>query len=210
MYMGYLKEAFYPKDISHAKDICLTPNTNNPRKYQKETGATVQIAENSEVCWYDCEVADFGCGVGRVSHALIERFGCKITGFDISEPMLHFATEYVDSKKFNPTVYSKNLENKEDYYNKFDLVVCLFVLQHSEHPIEDIDFIHNILKSDGKLMFMNEHDRLIPVGLDQKQMVIWDNDGINVHDEISKRFSLVSSHQYPNRFDNKLTIWQKT
>ena len=28
--MSYLKEAFYPTDISHAKDICLTPNTNNP------------------------------------------------------------------------------------------------------------------------------------------------------------------------------------
>lgn len=58
-------------------------------------------------------------------------------------------------------------------------------------------------------MFMNEHDRLIPIGFDQKRMVVWDSDGIDVHGEISKKFSLVSSHQYPNRFDNKLTIWQK-
>lgn len=206
--MGYIKEAFYPTDIKHAMDICITPNTNNPRKYEKETHHTIKIMEDTDIVWYDCDVADFGCGVGRISHGIIERFGCKVTGFDISEPMLMFASEYVNSKKFFPTHYSLEFDT-DAYYEKFDLVVCLFVLQHSEHPIEDIDFIHKILKQDGKLLFINEHNRLVPSGVDEKNMIMWKDDGLDVHGQISKRFSLISSHSYPNRFDNKLTIWQK-
>ena len=30
--MTYIKEAFYPQTLQQAKDICITPNNNNPNK----------------------------------------------------------------------------------------------------------------------------------------------------------------------------------
>lgn len=206
--MSYLKEAFYPNNLQHAKEICITPNTNNPKKFEKETYAIIELLENQDLAWFNSEIADFGCGMGRVSKAIIDRFGSYVSGFDISEPMLYFATDYVLSKKFTPIVYSKELERK-DYKDKFDLVLSLFVLQHSEDPKEDIRFIFEILKSEGKFIFINENKRLLPYKIDSENFVEWMDDGINIEEELKYFFNKESEHQYPNRYDIKLSIWTK-
>lgn len=206
--MFYLKEAFYPNNLEHAKNICITPNTNNPKKFEKETFAIIKLLEDYELAWFSSDVADFGCGMGRVSKAIIDRFGSLITGFDISEPMLHYASEYILSKKFTPLLYTENT-NIDNFQEKFDLILSLFVLQHSEHPIKDIDFMYRILKSNGKLVVINENKRLIPLKVDAENFVEWKDDGIIIDDELKKYFVKESEHQYPNRYDIKLSIWSK-
>ena len=206
--MTYIKEAFYPQTLQQAKDICITPNNNNPNKFEKETLSTIQVIVNEGLVCYNSEVADFGCGMGRISKAVIERFGSFVTGFDISEPMLNFAVDYTLSKKYTPVLYSKEI-SEDDYKEKYDLVIILFVLQHSEHPLEDISFINTILKPEGKILLINEKQRFVPTFIDNEGFIDWIDDGIIIEEELSKYFSKENEHPYPNRYDNKLSVWKK-
>lgn len=206
--MTYIKEAFYPQTLQQAKDICITPNNNNPNKFEKETLSTIQVIENEGLACYNSEVADFGCGMGRISKAVIDRFGSFVTGFDISETMLNFAVDYILSKKYTPVLYSKDI-SVDDYKEKYDLVIILFVLQHSEHPLEDISFINTILKPEGKVLLINEKQRFVPTFIDNEGFIDWIDDGIIIEKELSKFFSKESEHPYPNRYDNKLSVWKK-
>jgi SAM-dependent methyltransferase len=205
--MAYLKEAFYPKSLEHAKDICLTPDGRVPQKFTKETMFLLDFLLKENLANNYSKVADFGCGVGRMSKALIQRLGCPVTGFDISEPMLGWANEFVLSRIFTPVVYSKGFVPTEDM--RYDLVMALFVLQHSEHPIEDIQFIHSILNKGGKFVLMNEEKRFVPSGIDETRNIIWNDDGINIEEEVSKKFKFIGRYDYINRYDKKLTVWEK-
>ena len=100
--MNYLKDAFYPRDIDHAKEICLSPDLRIPNKFEKETELTIETLVSNLYAHNNSVVLDFGCGVGRLSKGLIQRLGCDVVGVDFSEPMLHTASEYVMSRKFMP------------------------------------------------------------------------------------------------------------
>lgn len=62
---------------------------------------------------------DFGCGVGRLTRALISRCD-HVTGVDISETMLAHARRNVPDATFSTTIPG----------DAFDLVISLIVLQH--------------------------------------------------------------------------------
>ena len=205
--MAYLKEAFNPASLEQAKEICLTPDPRVPQKFTKETLFTLDFLMKEGLVNNSSRVADFGCGVGRMSRAIIQRLGCRVTGFDISEAMLKWAGEHVLSRIFTPLLYRKGFKAEEGM--RFDLVLSLFVLQHSEHPLDDIEFMHSILDPGGRLVLMNEKKRLVPTGIDSRGGAVWSDDGVSIEDEVEKRFRLVSRHDYINRYDKLLTVWEK-
>lgn len=209
--MNYVIEAFHPRDIEHAKEICLSPEPGVSYKFQFETSMTIKTFLENDYVFNNSVVADFGCGVGRVSKELISNLGCDVYGFDFSKPMLKTAVEYVRSRKFIPVNTPLTNEEKIIYNNKFDLITSIYVLQHSPTPEEDIDFIYKSLKNDGKFISVNEKKRFIPIGIDEKNsgLIYWNDDGVDVESIISKKFKLVTTHPYPRRFDVKFLVWEK-
>ena len=205
--MAYIKETFYPKSIEHAKDICLSPDSSKPNKFLDETKFLVDFLKEKKYVNPTTKILDFGCGVGRVAKMLIEDVRCKVIGVDISEPMLNAAVEYVNNKDFIPGLYKKNTSTEDK--PKFDLIIATFVLQHSEHPIEDIKFIKELLVEGGTFVLVNEGHRYVPSDIDKNNHVIWDDDGINIIDELSKSFKMVGQYDYYGRNDKPLTIWKK-
>jgi SAM-dependent methyltransferase len=77
-------------------------------------------------------VLDFGCGVGRLSQALAERFD-DVTGVDIAPSMIEKAREF--NRWGNRCTYALNETNDLARFgsNTFDLVYSNIVLQHM-HP----------------------------------------------------------------------------
>jgi len=209
--MNYLKEAFYPRDIGHAKEICLSPEYGISNKFEKETEATINTLVSNLYVHNDSNVLDFGCGVGRLSKGLIERLGCSVVGVDFSEPMLQAASEYVYSKKFTPLPSPVSDQNKLELINKFDTALAVYVLQHSPTPHEDVQFIYDSLTNDGKFIFVNEKKRFIPVGIDRinSGLIYWDDDGIDVEKIVFDKFNLIAEHLYPRRFDVKIMVFEK-
>lgn len=201
--MNYISQVFTPTSLEHAKNICLTPDQSDPDKFVNETNFFINFVKKNYINSNSC-VADFGCGMGRVSKQLIEQIGCDVVGFDISYPMLLTAKNYINNDKFDHIKYDKRLKT---FNKKFDVVISILVLQHSEHPQEDLMFIKNILKPDGIFILVNEPKRFIPIDIENKQ-VVWYDDGIDIEKLASDHFIPLSKNNYYNRTDNCLTIYK--
>ena len=96
---------------------------------------------------------DFGCGVGRLTQALLTYFD-EVTGIDISEKMLSLAREYNRSDR------CKYLLNKcapvlLSYDGQFDFVISCLVLQHIENAdtAKYIQELIRVLKPGGMFVF---------------------------------------------------------
>jgi SAM-dependent methyltransferase len=98
---------------------------------------------------------EYGCGVGRVTRWLAEKFS-RIYGYDISQSHLRIAEIYLAQEKIrNVTLH--HLRRVQDIKNlpKVDLVYSIIVLQHNPPPIIRFivqEFI-NILNPGGIAFF---------------------------------------------------------
>ena len=91
----------------------------------------------------DKDVADFGCGVGRITQNLAKVSG-SATGIDISRPMIEKAREL---SKIDNCKYLLNQTNdlSQIASDSFDLVFSALVLQHNRPHIAK-DFIHEFFR----------------------------------------------------------------
>ena len=204
--MSYLKEAFYPNDIESAKDICIIPDPKKPNKFNEETHFLIKFLNSRGLLHKRPKVLDFGCGVGRISKDLVD-LGCEVVGMDFSIPMLMAAINYVDNKYFTPLINTPVLPFV--IKPEFDLVICSFVLQHTEDPVKEIKFIKSVMKGDATLVLVNEPYRLVPTGMDENRFVIWEDDKIDIDQKASEQFNLIGRFDYYNRTDKCLSLWKK-
>jgi 2-polyprenyl-3-methyl-5-hydroxy-6-metoxy-1,4-benzoquinol methylase len=107
-------------------------------------------------------VLDYGCGIGRIAKDLIKKTGCNVIGVDISPTMLGFAYPYVNSSNFSaisPSTFGYLI----DKHNlRFDLAICVWVLQHCLDPEHDVAQIRTAMKDKGKLFVVNNIKRVVP------------------------------------------------
>ena len=205
--MNYLKEAFYPNNIESAKDICIIPDPKKPNKFNEETHFLIKFLNSKGLLHKRPKVLDFGCGVGRISKDLVD-LGCEVVGMDFSIPMLMAAINYVDNKNFTPLINTATLPF--EIKPEFDLVICSFVLQHTEDPIKEIKFLKSVMKDDATLVLVIEPYRLVPMGMDKDRFVEWKDDKVDIDQEVSNEFFLVDRFDYYNRTDKCLSLWKIT
>lgn len=204
--MTYLYDAFKPTDFENAKNICITPDSNNRYKFDDETNFLIKFVNDRGLLFTHPHVLDFGCGMGRVSRELVD-VGCDVVGIDSSILMLEVAQGYVNSKKFTPIINTPT--SPFQIKPEFDLVICSFVLQHVENPIKEIEFICSSMKDDATFVLVNEPYRLVPVGVDKNRYVEWNDDKVDIDAEISLRMNLVDRFNYYRRSDKCLSLWKK-
>ena len=98
----YNPKVFDVSNIQDAKNIILTPEAGmkTDERWEKETKyLSLDISEFFKDFNKDKIIIDYGCGIGRLSKELIEKFDCKVLGVDISSSMRELAVNYVDNKK---------------------------------------------------------------------------------------------------------------
>lgn len=190
--MSYVSEAFDPVTFEHAKNIVLVPDQHNPNKFIEETDFFMNVLKTQNVISNTTNVLDFGCGMGRISNALIETFECNVIGVDISEKMKIFASLYVSK----PSKFKTSTTIEENF---FDVCVAVFSLQHVEDPETEIEKIFKGLRKNGIFVLLNEPSRMVPSGIDSENFVIWDDDGFDVFHEVEKYATKINSVPYaPN------------
>ena len=130
-------------------------------------------------------ILDYGCGVGRLAKAVIDKNqSVTLVGLDASAAMMKQATEYVNNSRFFTASAEKLLS-----YGKFDLVYCVYVLQHcpSIELREVLWRIYSNLKDDGVFVYCSS---------DYRMAIRYDNGGffddrflgVNLQEEISRFF----------------------
>ena len=85
----YAPGIFETPDLVSAQAIILTPEpgTTTEERWRVETPyLAAQMAEHLDLN-INSLVLDYGCGIGRLSKALIERTGCFVIGIDIAQRM---------------------------------------------------------------------------------------------------------------------------
>ena len=200
--MKYVNEIFNPLTFEQAKHIVLTSDPKNPDKFEQETKVLIDVIEKESLVTENTNVLDFGCGMGRLSKELINRFNCNVVGVDISERMKTFATIYISNpKKF------KTLETLEDDY--FDVCLASLVLQHTEDPAKEIEKIFKSLKPNGVLVLLNENKRLVPADVDREGYIIWDDDNFDVFSEVEKYSLKMKSIPYPPNTELNINFYKK-
>ena len=201
--MKYNPNLFTPLDLNHAKDIVITPDPVDPNKFENFTNEAIKIITNANIINETSCVVDFGCGMGRMSKAIIDTFNCEVIGVDINLSMLKLATMYVENSNKFVTC------NEVDKDNSIDVCLAMFVIQHVLDPKLEIKKIVDILKPNGYLVLLNEPNvRLVPGGQAEDSSIIWFTDGFDIYPEVEKYFNKVLSVPFLNT-DYNLIIYKK-
>ncbi|BFU78735.1 hypothetical protein ALC152_19500 [Arcobacter sp. 15-2] len=162
-YTQYNPNIFNKKDLDEAKRIILTheKNITSEVRWENETPYLIDSISNKISFNGESLVVDFGCGIGRLSKELIEKFGCRVVGVDISPTMREHATQYVNSNKFQ-AISPKQYKNMIFQGVRFDTALAVWVLQHCIDPVSDIALIQSSLKENGSFFVLNNIQTAIP------------------------------------------------
>lgn len=170
----YRPQVFEVQNLDQAKQIILTPQgSTTEERWQVETPVLAQqLARELAIAAGDF-VLDYGCGVGRLAKAVIERCDCAVLGADISLSMIQLAPRYVCSHRF-AVGHPELLDTLVARGLRFDSAYSVWVIQHCADPETDLRRIRDSLKPGGVFHIVNTRLRCVPT--DQG----WVNDGIDV------------------------------
>jgi SAM-dependent methyltransferase len=159
----YNPAIFNVRTIAEAKRIILTAeDVGTEKRWQAETPYLMGlIRENLKL---DCNslVIDYGCGIGRLSKALIEEYGCRVVGADISASMRGLAASYVGSDRFFACSPDWLKFFAPSSFWEADAAISVWTLQHCLDPDQDIANIRVGLGPRAQLFVVNSVKRLVP------------------------------------------------
>lgn len=99
-------------------------------------------------------ILDAGCGFGAMAVVIAEAFPeCEVTGIDISEPLLEYATASVKKKSLQDrvTFLKGDIINMEYEDDSFDVVFCINTVHLIESPDLVLGELERVCKPDGSL-----------------------------------------------------------
>jgi SAM-dependent methyltransferase len=187
----YYPEIFQTGTIEDAKRVILAASTADEvnTRWEVETPYLADLIVDQLKLTKDSLVLDYGCGIGRMSKALIEKVGCPVVGVDISPTMLLFAPSYVGRGLFTcmtPDVMYHMVGNGL----RFDAAIAIWALQHCFKPQDDIDLLHQALDASwGKLFVLSGTTRYVPL-LNSDKAFLWGKDDASIKDLLCKQFKL--------------------
>lgn len=190
----YYPEVFDVPDLEYGKRLTVTRegSLTSEVRWDVETEFTIDTLLSFVSLNKQSVVLDYGCGVGRLAKALIERVGCHVVGVDTSHKMRKFARQYVNDSRFQAC--SSEILLHADL--KFDCAIAAWVLQHCLSPDIDLDLIHAALKSNAWFFVLGGFVRKIPIVAPADPSLCWLDDGIDVHALSLNRFDCVQQGSF--------------
>jgi len=185
----YRSDVFTVKNLAGAKRIILTPepDSSTDESWEKETPWVAATLERVLTVAPEHSVLDFGCGIGRLSKALMRGTGCAVLGVDISSTMRAQAHLYVDSENFTATSPG-GLARLAGAGFRADHAFAVWVLQHCYDPEAEIVRVRDALKPGGLFCVINSKQRWVPTDKG------WQQDDKNVRELLRDNFDEVATH----------------
>lgn len=96
----------------------------------------------SSVNWIGKDILDVGCGYGENIYA-INTLGGRGEGLEPSKE-----SSILGEKMFSVKIYNSSLESFKNN-KKYDIILCIHVLEHSPNPLKFISKLKSLLKEEG-------------------------------------------------------------
>jgi SAM-dependent methyltransferase len=185
MSLTYNAGIFEVASLQAAREIILTPGADagTDERWERETPYLAELLGDILDLRPGALVIDYGCGIGRVAKALIERFDCKVLGVDASAPMRAMAPEYVSSAAFS-AVSRHMLEVMLTSGLRADAAISVWVLQHAFQPDQDVRLIKRVLRPGAPFGLVNLNRRAVPTHERR-----WHDDGKDVRVLVAEQFN---------------------
>ena len=94
------------------------------------------------------KILDYGCGTGSVALYLSNGIN-KVTGYDISNKAISLCKYSANKNNLKNIFFTDDLKQVGD---KFDIVICIEVVEHVKNDVELINLLNNKLSKNGKLI----------------------------------------------------------
>lgn len=188
----YAPQVFETAGFDAAKAIILTPErgTTTEERWRVETPFLAEYINGYLAIDAGSILLDYGCGIGRLSKAMIDLTGCSCVGVDISPRMREMAPDYVNSPRFK-VVSPEELRTLAAGGFTVDAAIASWVLQHCAKPAEDIAAICGVLGSSDWMFVLNNDGRAVPTDAG------WIEDGINLDALLSTEFEMMDRERFP-------------
>ena len=181
----YFPQIFDASDMPRAKEIILTnegPGADTESRWAIETPYVLELLQSCLPLTEKSVVLDYGCGLGRIAHAMIAATGCSVIGLDISDSMRRMAVDYVASSRFC-AVSPEQFDAMVSAGLRVDAAISIWVLQHCFAPGDDIDRVGRGLADGGRFFVLNMPKRAVPVVMDgnnPEAEFFWASDSVDV------------------------------
>lgn len=158
----YNPDVFAVADLEAARRIILTP-TDLPtdERWRRETPYLAGLIHRELALAPESLLVDYGCGVGRMSGALVRAAGCRVLGVDISPQMRALAAAQEPDPRF-AAVSRGLLESLVRHGLQADAAIAVWVLQHIPQVEHDAALLRAALKPAAPLLVVNNTRRAIP------------------------------------------------
>lgn len=100
----------------------------------------------------DLSVIDIGCGGGILTES-IARLGCKTVGIDLAAKMIMAAKIHAKNSGLKIDYYNHGVEEEVKQQNKYDVVICMEVIEHVPNKQEFVENVLKLVKNDGVVIF---------------------------------------------------------
>jgi ubiquinone/menaquinone biosynthesis C-methylase UbiE len=131
-------------------------------------------------------VLELGCGNGDTAEYLRERYGCDVTGVDVSAALIGRAK--VEHGKIKFLVCGAEEITFPD--GSFDLVICECILSLCENPAEVIGRVAKALGCGGRLVILDLFERVGGINDTKKVTELAGGCGLVVSSEADKTYEL--------------------
>jgi SAM-dependent methyltransferase len=188
----YNPQVFLHDNAESARDIILTHEGGQTpqERWEKETPVLLDWLLTRCALEASPQVLDFGCGIGRISHALLQRSQAQLWGVDISPSMRKQALDYVKEPELSDrfsTMSPQALDMAVANGMRFDLGLSVWVLQHCPDLMAEVERLHNALKPGGAMFVVDMDHRAIPT-----HDAGWIDDQQRVETVLRERFHCVA------------------
>lgn len=202
--LTYYPQVFAVPDEATARRIILTNEggETTDQRWERETPYLAGLIGGELGPGPESIVIDFGCGIGRMSKALIELLGCRVLGVDQSQEMRALAPTYVNSPLFS-VVSPEMLQTMVDKGLRAECAISIWVLQHCLNPRLEIDLLVSALVPGGKMLVVNNTGRAVPT-----REKGWADDGQDVAALLEERMTRVAGGSLdPAAVPEKILSW---